>query len=48
MDSEFWSIILIKSYRGTYNNRKQKNDVIDSIIIADYLRVFGSKDSKLT
>ena len=37
----------IKSYRGAYNNRKQKNDVIDSIIIADYLRVFGSKDSKL-
>jgi len=37
----------IKSYRGAYNNRKQKNDVIDSIIIADYLRVFGSKESKL-
>ena len=37
----------IKSYRGAYNNRKQKNDIIDSIIIADYLRVFGSKNSKL-
>ena len=37
----------VKSYRAAYNNRKQKNDVIDSIIIADYLRVFGSKDSKL-
>ena len=37
----------IKSYRGAYNNRKQKNDIIDSIIIADYLRVFGSKKSKL-
>lgn len=37
----------VKSYRGAYNNRKQKNDVIDSIIIADYLRVFGSKESKL-
>lgn len=37
----------IKSYRSAYNNRKQKNDVIDSIIIADYLRVFGSKQSKL-
>lgn len=37
----------IKSYRGAYNNRKQKNDVIDSIIIADYLRVFGSKVSTL-
>ena len=37
----------IKSYRGAYNNRKQKNDIIDSIIIADYLRVFGSKESKI-
>ena len=37
----------IKSYRGAYNNRKQKNDIIDTIIIADYLRVFGMKDSKL-
>lgn len=37
----------IKSYRGAYNNRKQKNNVIDSIIIADYLRVFGSSESKL-
>jgi len=37
----------IKSYRGAYNNRKQKNDIIDSILIADYLRVFGSKESKL-
>lgn len=37
----------IKSYRGAYNNRKQKNDVIDSVIIADYLRVFGSSESKL-
>ena len=37
----------IKSYRGAYNNRKQKNDIIDSVIIADYLRVFSSKDSKL-
>lgn len=36
----------IKSYRGAYNNRKQKNDIIDSIIIADYLRVFGSSESK--
>lgn len=36
----------IKSYWGAYNNRKQKNDIIDSIIIADYLRVFGSKESK--
>lgn len=37
----------IKSYRPAYSLRKQKNDVIDSIIIADYLRVFGSEDAKL-
>ena len=37
----------IKSYRGAYNNRKQKNDIIDSIIIADYLRVFVSRNSNL-
>ena len=37
----------IKSYRGVFNNRKQKNDVIDSIIIADYVRVFGHNESKL-
>ncbi|MDH6603354.1 transposase [Bacilli bacterium PM5-9] len=37
----------IKSYRPAYSLRKQKNDVIDSIIIADYLRVFGSENSKL-
>lgn len=37
----------IKSYRGAFNNRKQKNDAIDSVIIADYLRVFGSSVSSL-
>lgn len=37
----------IKSYRGAYNNRKQKNDIIDSIIIADYLRVFGASSTSL-
>jgi len=37
----------IKSYRSAYNNRKQKNDIIDSIIIADYLRVFGSNTTTL-
>ena len=37
----------IKAYRGAYNNRKQKNDAIDSIIIADYLRVFGVSESSL-
>ena len=31
----------IKSFRGAYSNRKQKNDVIDSIIIADFLRFNG-------
>lgn len=37
----------IKSYRGAYTNRKQKDDITDSIIIADYLRFFGSIDNKL-
>ena len=37
----------IKSYRGAYSNRKQKNDITDSIIIADYLRFFGSVNTKL-
>jgi transposase len=37
----------IKSYRSSYSLRKQKNDVIDSIIIGDYLRVFGSDASNL-
>lgn len=37
----------IKSYRSAFNNRKQKNDIIDSIIIADYLRVFGINNSSL-
>ena len=31
----------IKSFRGAYSNRKQKNDVVDSIIIADFLRFNG-------
>ncbi len=37
----------IKSYRSAYSNRKQKNDVIDSIIVADYLRFFGSVNTTL-
>ena len=37
----------IKSYRGAFNNRKQKNDTIDSIIIADYLRAFGTEPFRL-
>jgi transposase len=37
----------IKSYRSAYSNRKQKNDIIDSIIIADYLRVFGPELSSI-
>lgn len=31
----------IKSFRGAYHNRPQKTDVIDAIIIANYIRVFG-------
>jgi len=37
----------IKSYRGVFNNRRQKNDTIDSIIIADFLRFNGSNNSTL-
>lgn len=37
----------IKSFRGAFNNRKQKNDAIDSVIIAHYLRTFGSQNSSL-
>lgn len=37
----------IKSFRGAYHNRKQKNDVIDAIIIAQYLRTFGSENTSL-
>ena len=37
----------IKSFRGAFHNRKQKTDVIDAVIIANYLRVFGAKTSSL-
>lgn len=37
----------IKSFRGAYSNRKQKNDVIDSIIIADFLRFSGTQQTSL-
>jgi len=37
----------IKSFRGAYTNRKQKNDSSDSVLIAQYLRVFGSCDTVL-
>ena len=37
----------IKSYRTAFSLRKQKNDCIDSVLIADYLRVFGSQSSTL-
>ena len=37
----------IKSFRGVYSNRKQKNDVIDSIIIADFLRFNGIQQTCL-
>jgi transposase len=31
----------IKSFRGAFHNRRQKTDVIDAIIIANYIRTFG-------
>lgn len=37
----------IKSFRGAYSNRKQKNDVIDSILIAEFLRFNGSNTTNL-
>lgn len=37
----------IKSFRGTYTNRKQKNDVIDSILIANFLSFNGTKQTSL-
>lgn len=37
----------IKSFRGVYNNRKQKNDVIDSILIANFLSFNGTEQTSL-
>ena len=37
----------IKSFRGAYTNRKQKNDVIDSILIANFLKFNGTKQTSL-
>lgn len=37
----------IKAFRGAFHNRKQKNDVIDAVIIASYLRTFGSENTTL-
>ena len=37
----------IKSFRGAYSNRKQKNDVIDSIIIANFLSFNGIEQTSL-
>lgn len=37
----------IKSFRGAYTNRKQKNDVIDSVIIANFLKFNGPEQSSL-
>ena len=37
----------IKSFRGAYNNRKQKTDVIDSILIANFLSFNGTEQTSL-
>ena len=37
----------IKSFRGAYTNRKQKNDVIDSILIANFLSFNATKQTSL-
>ena len=37
----------IKSFRGAYTNRKQKNDVIDSVLIANFLSFNGTEQTSL-
>ena len=37
----------IKSFRGAFHNRRQKTDVIDAIIIANYIRTFGGDATTL-
>lgn len=37
----------IKSFRGAYTNRKQKNDIIDSILIANFLSFNGTEQTSL-
>ena len=37
----------IKSFRGAFHNRKQKTDIIDALIIATYLRTFGTGSTSL-
>ena len=37
----------IKSFRSAYTNRKQKNDVIDSVIIANFLKFNEPEQSSL-
>lgn len=39
--------IQIKSFRESFTIRKKKNDVIDSLIIAHFVRTFGANSSKL-
>jgi transposase len=37
----------IKSFRGAFHNRRQKTDIIDAIIIANYIRAFGGDETSL-
>ena len=37
----------IKSFRGAFHNRRQKTDVIDAVIIANYIRTFGGDATTL-
>lgn len=39
--------IQIKSFRESFTIRKKKNDVIDSLIIAHFIRTFGSNSSSI-
>ena len=37
----------IKSFRSAYSNRRQKTDVIDAVVIANYIRAFGGGTTSL-
>jgi transposase len=37
----------IKSFRTAYHNRKLKTDAVDAVIIANYIRAFGSEKTSL-
>jgi len=46
-DVSVYNPFQIKSFRGAFHNRNQKTDVIDAIIIANYIRTFGSSTTHI-